>query len=489
MSLLVRGAQVLLRDSREWHLERCDLRIERGIITALLPPGSSSDADTSPDETSVIDASGEWILPGLINAHYHSHDNLIRGTGSSAPLEIWSLESTPLRQEYDPREAYISTLLGCAELLASGCTAVIDHVKLSPHLDPEALASVVAAYRTAGLRVVVAPVISDRPFAESLPLTATERAACGGLVGWSTMPAMEQIARVETLIRVTDDGVGGRVRVGVGPSGPQRCTDRLLVEAAALASRYQTLLHMHVLETRLQRAMATRLYSQPMLTHLAELDVLTPRTQLVHLVWPERDELAQVVSTGAVVVHNPISNAYLGSGVAPVPELLAMGIPVAIGTDSACCNNSTSLFETMKWAVLIHNLTSPDPDRWLPTDAALTMATAGGALALGQPYQVGEIAPGRSADLVCIDAQSPGLVPPNAPVRQIVTAGTQAQVTRVFVAGELIYDHHPLKFDLNALHQEVRALAATRLERWRGRSDPKVQAVIRAAYQREIAMR
>lgn len=486
MTLFIRGGQLLLKSDAGWQLVRRNVWIEGETIREITPVGV---AESCLETGTVIDAAGQIILPGLVNAHYHSHDNLVRATGSQLPLELWSLGPTGLRQDYSPREVFVSTLLGCAELLANGCTGVIDHVKLMPHLDPDGLAAVVAAYRIAGLRVVVAPVISDRPFPETLPLTAEEQATIGDVSGWSTMPASEQISRVDALIRAEDEGPGGRIRIGVGPSGPQRCTDVLLIEAARLANEFQTCWHTHALESRLQRAQIDRLYQSSLTAHLADLGVLGPNSQLVHLVWPTEEELVQVADSGAMVVHNPISNVYLGSGIAPVSRMVALNIPLALGSDSACCNHSHNMFETLKWAGMIHNLASPDPAHWLTPTAVLDMAIEGGAQALGLAHRGGAIAPGRLADLILIDADSPGLVPLNAPLQQLVYGAERARITKVIVGGQVIYNGRPLKFEVDQLYQEVRALAGDRLSRFgNNTADQAVAQTIDAAYRRQLLL-
>jgi guanine deaminase len=205
------------------------------------------------------------------------------------------------------------------------------------------------------------------------------------------------------------------------------------------------------------------------------------------MVWPTESELARVAESGALVVHNPISNVYLGSGFAPVPRMVALNIPLALGSDSACCNHSHNIFETMKWAGMLHNLASPDPTHWLSPAVALDMAIEGGAQALGLAQRGGQISPGRMADLIMIDADSPGLVPLNDPLQQLVYGAERATITRVMVGGEIIYDGQPLNFEVGPLYQETRALAAARLSRFENKiRDAAVPQTIAAAYRRHI---
>lgn len=480
---VVRGGLLLLNRAGEWRLERQDLWISEGIIEALGPHPMESENEQDVD---VIDAAGLLVAPGLINAHYHSHDNLVRGLGPEQPLELWSLAYAGMRDGYTPEEAYSSTLLGCAELLGSGCSAVIDHVRFSPHLETDLLDAVCRAYLDAGMRACVVPVVADRPLLETLPLTAEERKTCGSDVPLNSLTAREQVDRVARL-HARWHGAEGLLQVGIGPSGPQRCTDELLRRAAAWAYAEGAPLHMHVLETQLQRTTARKLYGKPMVEHLNELGLLTRRTHLVHMVWASGPELSLVADHGAIVVHNPTSNVRLGSGTAPVPQMLARGIEIALGVDSACCNDSNDLFAAMKWATLIHNLSGPDPETWLRPEQSLAFATQGGASALGGPVRTGELAVGGAADLVFINLSAPGLVPLNAPIRQLVLAAGSRAVAKTMVAGEVVYaNDHPTRFDLSALHDAVQELAARRRARYEGhRADPTLEALVKRAYHRE----
>lgn len=462
MATWLRGGLCLLPDGDGHRAERCDLEIVAGRIAAVHAAGKGKPGVLG-DE--VLDASDCLVVPGLVNAHTHSPDNLIKGSTPNLPLELWSLQCSAGRERQSPRETYVAALLGCIEMLHTGTTTVLDHIRFHPAPDPEGLDAVARAYRDAGLRAIIAPVVADRPVAETLPLEPSDQPPARSAMAGAPMPASEQISLIEQFIR-TWNGAENRIHGAVGPSGPQRCSDHLLELAGDLSQRYETLLHTHVLETRAQQVMGYRLYGKSMVRHLEALGLLTPRTNLVHTIWTEEDDLDLIARSGAAVVHNPVSNAKLGSGLCQLPAMLRKGIPVALGTDSACCNDSNNLLETAKWAALLHSLHSPDPGTWVGPENALRLATRGGAKVLGLGGVTGSIAPGLAADLALFRLRSPGLVPLNDPVRQLIQSQGGAAVHMVMVAGRIVLEQgRCLSIPEEAIWEEAQELADRRLRR------------------------
>ncbi|MBI1773953.1 MAG: amidohydrolase family protein [Proteobacteria bacterium] len=410
--------------------------IREGRIDAIVAPGAGE--GPSPGDE-VIRADEFLILPGLVNAHTHSPDNLIRGSTPNLPLELWSLHSAAGREARSTREIRIAALLGAIEMLHTGTTTVLDHIRFSPAPDPVHLDVVAEAYREVGIRAVIAPIVADRPVIETMPLDAADlpEPEANAYGQGTMMPAGEQVGLVEDFISRWH-GRDDRIYGAIGPSGPQRCTDALLELAGDLSRRRDVLFHTHVLETRAQREMGHRLYGCGIIRHLKELQLLSSRANLVHAIWLEENDLDTIAESGAAVVHNPVSNAKLGSGLCRLPELLGKGIRIALGTDSACCNDSNNLLETAKWAALLHNVESSKHQDWVGPERALVLATRGGAGALGLGQTTGAIATGLAADLTLFRRQSPSLVPLLDPVRQIVQCESGAAVDTVFVNGRIV---------------------------------------------------
>lgn len=408
----------------------------------------------APPGAEVWDLGGDLIIPGLVNAHYHSPDNLNTGRLATAPLELWSLGSVPSRGG-TPDELRLAALLGAAQLLRGGVTAVVDMLRPALGLTLEGLEAVAGAYEAAGLRAVIAPVVADLPLEQTLPLDDV-------LIGRPLAAAEEQLATVEAFFRGWH-GRHGRIRVQVAPSGPQRCSDRLFDGALELSRRLGTMLHTHALETRAQAEQARRRWGEPMLRHLARSGALGPSTVLAHVVWPGADEVDLLASSGAVVVHNPASNCALGSGRAPLPAMLAAGVSLALGTDAATCNDGLSMFESMKLAAILHRPFEADWERWPTPRDSLRLATRGGAAVLGLAGQLGRVAPGYLADFVVLDRRGAAFVPPNDFVHQLVLRGGPELVRHVFVGGRAVVRERELTLlDWPAIADAARAVAARR---------------------------
>jgi len=454
------GPLCLVEEAGTWRWRHATVELRGARIAALHdtpPPLAAGEV--------ALDARDLLCVPGLVNAHTHSPDNLIRGSAPDLPLELWSLHSAAGRERRSPREVYLAALLGCVEMLRGGITAVLDHIRFSPAMEPETLDAVAQAYRDGGMRAVIAPILADRPVAATLPLEAEDLqgADIAAYGNRPAMPAAEQVAMVERFIRDWH-GHEGRIGAAVGPSAPQRCSDDMLRSAAALAARHGLPIHMHLLETRAQRAMGLKLYGRGTVAHLADLGILTPRTSFAHAIWLEDEDAARFAATGAAVVHNPVSNARLGSGAFGLRRMLDAGVRVALGTDSACCNDSNSLIETMKAATLLSRQQAAAPERWVSPAEVLALATRGGADVLALGERTGRIAPGLAADLTLLRLASPAFAPLLDPVRQLVLGESGAAVDTVLVAGRVLLRHGRCTLlDEAALWQEAQQAAAKRL--------------------------
>ena len=371
----------------------------------------------------------------MVNAHAHSNENWFRGLWDNLPLEPWMLFSYPVlaapAQSAD--EIYVRTLLGGMEMLRSGATTVVDFL-----YDGEAsLEPVVRAYRDLGLRALIGLGYSDRAYHETVvldeglvPRSLIERLEREKPPAWSELEAFTRRA-VDAYHR-PDEGIS----ICPAPSGPQRCTDEMLAGVAALADELDLMVHIHVLETRMQAVSGKRMYGSTLPEHLDALGFLSPRVCFEHGIWLTPSDMELVRDRGVTIVHNPVSNMKLGSGIAPVPELLRHGVNVALGTDGMCSNDGNDMFATLKTAALLHKLWEVDFEQWLGAQAAWDIATAGGAAAAGDREGLGRIEPGRRADLVLLDLKSSVFTPLNDPLQQLALGSTTLAVDSVMVGGE-----------------------------------------------------
>jgi cytosine/adenosine deaminase-related metal-dependent hydrolase len=456
-STWITNALCLLQSSKGWTAAHHSVEIAGGLIVGL-----HSGQMSPPAGCEVIDGHGLLATPGLVNCHSHSPDNLNRGVTPDLPLELWSLHSSAGREKRKPREIYVSVLLGAIEMMRTGTTSVLDHVRISPDLDDESLDAVAQAWHDSGMRVTIAPIVSDRRITDTMPFVPGDLGDLD-LSAYGTrtpLSAARQMEIAEAFFDRWHRSGDGRIRVAIGPSGPQRCSDDLLLMCADFSARHGSLLHTHVLETRIQREMAYKLYGKGMIGHLRDIGLLTRRTNLVHSIWLDDGDIDLIAKSGASVIHNPVSNARLGSGFCPLPALLKAGIRVGLGTDSASCNDSNSLLETMKWAALLHNLQSDTPDKWIGPERALSLATLQGADAIGLGDTVGQLAVGFAADITLFRLAASAFVPLSDPVRQLVLSENGSAIDRVIVAGRTVFkDSHCAGLDEAVLWAEAQDIA------------------------------
>jgi cytosine/adenosine deaminase-related metal-dependent hydrolase len=330
-------------------------------------------------------------------------------------------------------EIYVRTLLGGIELLRSGATTVVDFL----YDGEESLEPVVRAYRDLGLRALIGLGYSDRAYHETVVLDEglvsrdlIDRIERERPPSWGELEAMTRRA-VDRFHR-PDEGIS----ICPAPSGPQRCTDEMLAGCAALAEELDLMVHIHVLETRMQAVSGRRMYGSTLPEHMDAIGFLSPRVCFEHGIWMTPSDMELVRDRGVTIVHNPVSNMKLGSGIAPVPELLRHGVNLALGTDGMCSNDGNDMFATLKTASLLHKLWDVDFEQWLGAQEAWEMATVGGATAAGDTEGLGRIEPGRRADLVLLDLESLVFTPLNDPLKQLALGSTTLAVRSVMVGGE-----------------------------------------------------
>lgn len=433
-----------------------DIVVRGGAIAAIAP---AAGANAAFDAVHCIDGRGLLAFPGFVNAHAHSNESFEQGAYDGEPLETWhAMAYPPLADEALPaRWHYLRAMLLAMLSLRSGVTAVHDDL-LNPAGDPEVLAQVLAAYRDAGLRARVAVTLVDRGYLDGLPLAAPlwppELRAL--LAARHPRALADQVAFAqEALAQVRISG-DPRVQLSLGPRGPQRCTPDLLRTVAALADRHGVPVHMHVLETRAQALAAHHQYGHSFVRVLDEAGLLDERLALVHAVWLTADDIARVARSGARVVHNPLSNCKLESGLCPVKRLLAAGVDVALGTDGAATGDSLDFFDTLRLAALLHKL---DADPALPAPSApqlLRMASAAGAATLGGAGIHGELQVGQRADITLLDASDPAWLPLNDGPRQLCYAANSRSVHTVIVDGSVVHAQgRCTRFDEAALRAEI----------------------------------
>jgi guanine deaminase len=445
--VIVAGADVLVApgDLRAG----VDLVVEHGRVAAIEPARPRDVADAG----DVLDGRGLLAVPGLVDAHTHSPENPMRGLGDGLALESWLARLMGESGPYSEEDHYWCALATAAELLLNGCTSVLDHVGMTPIRDG-GFDGVMRAYRDAGIRGGMAPLFSDEDWtaelARSLGVEGVGRALIPQQV--PALPAPEAIALTEDAIDRWH-GAEGRLHVLAGASGIQWASEELMTGMADLARRRGTTMQLHVLETRVQDAACRRRFGGGSgVAALDRMGVLGPEVSMAHCVWLDDHDICLIAQRGAVVVHNPAANTRLRSGRARVLDLLAAGVPVAIGTDGAASSDDQQMWFAMRLAALLHR--GPD-EGWVSGPEALRMGTVDGARALGVPG-LGRLEVGAPADVALLDRATFGLAGARELEASLVLSETGASVRHVLVAGEVVVkDRRPTRFSLDDVHAAI----------------------------------
>jgi len=431
-SLCLTGAVVVPGGSQDVIHDPGEVWVRDGVIEAVGPP--SSHPPRPGERVERIALGGKVIIPGLVNAHSHSYGALLKGSVDGVPLDVYMLDVIAASGDRSPREVYVSTLVDCIAMLRSGTTAVIDHFSHRPEMTSEAIAAALQAYADSGMRAAVAPMYSDLPYVETLPLAGTQVPdRVRGLYGRGRADPRRYFQAVDEVRRVLPR-FGDRVRLLLGVDGPQRCSPELMEMTADFQRTHGMGLHTHLLESKTQAALAP---PEGFVRWMLHRGLLNSESSLVHFIWCSDADIEAAREAGVTVVHVPGSNLQLGSGIAPVLRLFGAGVPVAVGSDGSNCS-APNLFEKVRLGCLLARVTEPDFERWVPAGAFFRGALLGGARALGEPGRVGELKPGAHADFVVLDARSASYRPRGGLWNHLVHYETGANVETVYVAGRPI---------------------------------------------------
>ena len=400
--ILIRDGHVITMDPQRRIFERGSVAIEGDKIAAV-------GEEVKEKADVVIDARGKVVLPGLINAHTHLSMTLLRGVADDMPLMEW-LETKiwPIEKNLRAEDCYAGALLGCLEMIKSGTTCFADQYFYMEH--------VAKAVEEAGIRGVLSY----------------------GIIELGDPKRREsELREGEKLVKSWHGKAGGRVLTMFGPHAPYTCSPECLIEVKELARKHKVGIHTHLSESKDEVKRITEKYGKRPVEHLDSIGFLGPEVLAAHCVWLTEHEIKVLREKGVKPVHNPVSNMKTGCGVAPVPEMLAAGIPVALGTDGAASNNTLDMFGEMKFAALLNKAHKLDPVA-IPATSALEMATVNGAIALGLQKTLGSLEVGKKADLVLVDLRKPHLTPPHNVISHLVYSSVGSDVDTTIVDGKIL---------------------------------------------------
>jgi 5-methylthioadenosine/S-adenosylhomocysteine deaminase len=418
MLTLIENTYAVVNDDQDTRLDRTDILIDDDRIAAV-GPNLRDRMNAQPDNSRVIDGQHAIAIPGLINAHLHSNESFEQGMSERLPLELWRLRTyppfgvPPLTEE----DYYLRAMMSGIISIRSGVTTVQDDV-LNMACTAASVDGACRAYRDLGLRAWVTTSVGDRSFAASHSFVDSAQAAnLGNAVGGAhPVSAAAQIELFERNHSRWDGTEQGRIKVNIGPRGPQRCSDELLGRVIRASERYGCAIHTHVLETRAQAVTAQRDYGRSMIAHLADMGFLGPRLTINHGIWLTDDDIALLGRNRCTVTHNPLSNLKIGSGICRVRDLLTAGVKIALGTDGLATSDTADMVVVLRCATMLHSITSPDYDQWVSAREGFDMATRSGAASGLMADDLGQIAVGRKADIVLLNRRHWSFIPLHDPI-------------------------------------------------------------------------
>ncbi len=375
----------------------------------------------------VIDASGMLVLPGFVQAHLHLCQTLLRGQADDMGLMDWLDTITGLEALHTPETLYASARLGLAEMIKSGTTAVIDMGTLH-HQD-----SVFRAIEESGIRAQAGKAMMD--LTENLPPALRETTE-------------DSLKESMDLLHRWHGQANGRIRYGFAPRWQLWNTEELLIAIKQEADRHPGVgIHGHAAEIKEEVDLMLQQRGLRNLQYLEKIGVVGPNVQMAHCIWIDEDEMRIMAESGTHALHCPCCNTKLGSGIAKVPEMLARGINVALGSDGAPSNNNLDMFVEMRVASIIHKYRLGPAA--FPAEDTLRLATNGGAAALGLADTIGSLEEGKKADLIILDDGGLSAAPladyeHDDPVRRIVSAYRSDSVRHSVIDGQLVMENRVL---------------------------------------------
>ncbi len=414
MNILIENTSIITMNSADQTVITGDILINDGQIAAIGKQLKAQPQYQNLAFDRIIDGSNKAALPGLINSHTHAAMNLFRGFGDDMPLMDWLFKRIfPVEDKLQAADVLAGSRLAILEMLKSGTTCFADMYFFCEQL--------AQAVEESGIRAVISRGINS--FADD-----------GG---------KQKLAEALAFAQNYQNAANGLITTMIGPHAPYTCSKEYLAEVAACARKYQIPLHIHLAETEDEnRQILERDNCRPTALLQAADFFKDNHVLAAHCVYLNDEEMAELKNYNFHIVHNPISNMKLASGLAPINQAFKQGINIALGTDSACSNNNLDMFEEIKLAAIMAKVREKEATV-LPAYQALQMATINGAKALGL-NKCGHLATGMAADLILIDLDKPHFYPRHDIIPHLVYAASGHDVATVIINGQIIMENRQM---------------------------------------------
>lgn len=363
------------------------------------------------------DMSRHVLAPGLINCHCHSAMTLLRGVGSDLPLQKWLFDAVfPIEDRLTAKQVRTGSELAMLEMLSTGTTSFSDMYQDSR----ETIEAAIEAGMKANIHVPVLSFDADESYE-------------------SNVRSQNSIA----LAREFSNAADGRVRAQFCVHAEYTCNEKIVRAYADDCLRYGSMMHIHLSETKSEHDECVKKYGKTPAQWFRSLGAFDVPASAAHCVWATPEDIDIFAEKGVTVVHNPTSNLKLGSGIAPVPEMLERGVNVTLGTDGAASNNNLNMFEEMHLAALIHKGFHCDPTIMTPHQI-LKMATINGALQQGRT-DTGSLEAGKRADIIAISLDRPHMYPAFDDINMLIYSAQGFDVAMTMVDGRVLYENGEFK--------------------------------------------
>ncbi len=388
-------------------------------------------ADLKARAKTVIDADGKVAMPGLINSHSHCYATVLRGTENAQPLEVWALYTMAYGRILNSDLVRCAVQLSGAEMIRNGITSVIDHI---PHIG--LFDHTLSAHARTGMRVGIAPFMQDIPDHDFLEFDLPDDLRAP-LESPPPMTPEQTRSFFEAFFESLSD-FPDRIIGMIGPNAPQRCSPALWQVWQVLQEKHNAQVHTHLLETEIQARQSQKTWPGGLVAEMARQGLLNSKLSTAHSIWLSQHERDLLAEHGVTVVHNPVSNLMLGSGLMPYADYQKRGMAIGIGSDSANTSGRHDIFEGARLAAMLPRLESLDYETWPSNANVLGASVRAGAKVLGLERDLGCLAPGQLADLVLLDMNRSVAVGPELNPELIAQHGCRDVVTDVMIDGSWV---------------------------------------------------
>jgi len=425
VDLVIRGGTVVTMNRQSTLIENGAVAIRGNRIVAV---GQQSDIASKFKPGKTVDARGKVVMPGLINTHTHVPMVLFRGIADDLRLLDWLQKYIFPAEARNVDEQFVrwGSRLGCLEMIIGGTTTFVDMYYFEDAIADET--------SRAGMRGVLGETVLDFPAPDNKTWDAAISYTGRYLERWK-----------------------GNVLItpAIAPHAPYTVSTDHLTQTHSISSRFGLPLIIHVAEDQAEVKTIQDKYASSSVAYLEKIGLLDARVIAAHMVWPTPSDIGTLARLKVGVAHCPQSNMKLAAGTAPVPEMLAAGVAVGLGTDGAASNNDLDLWEEMDTAAKLHKLVSRDPTV-MSAKQVLEMATIGGARSIHMADEIGSIEPGKRADIIVVGMESAHQVPVYNVYSQLVYATKSSDVQTSIIDGKVVMENrHVMALDERSIREKA----------------------------------